>query len=191
MLKRVEVQRHAAALSAAAALFTLSFAWTAPAAAQGNETYTSRSTTGTVSNPAEVDSGSSPRPVPAVDRRAHLDYMLHCQGCHMPDGAGVKGVVPALSNQVGQFLATPDGRAYLVQVPGASQALIDDAALARLTNWMVRRFDPENAKDFQAYDALEVGRLRSSPITNPVAVRRRIMAELPRPPRDEARQKRH
>lgn len=152
-----------AELPAAAAVVTLGFAWAVPAAGEDAET----------------------------DRLAHLDYMLHCQGCHMADGSGLEGTVPSLRDQVGLFLATLEGRAYLIQVPGASQALIDDAALARLTNWMVRRFDPGNTKDFEPYDAAEVGRLRSKPVTNPVAARRRIAAELPQQPRDDHQENRH
>ena len=117
-------------------------------------------------------------------RLARLDYMLHCQGCHMADGSGVEGTVPSLPAEVGKFIANPAWRDYLVQVPGASQALIDDEALARLMNWIVRRFDPENAKDLKPYEAAEVGRLRRQPVTNPTEVRRRIIAELSEQPQD-------
>ncbi len=117
-------------------------------------------------------------------RLARLDYMLHCQGCHMADGSGVEGTVPPLPGEVGRFIASPEWRDYLVQVPGASQALIDDEALARLMNWIVRRFDPENARNLTPYEAAEVGRLRRQPVTNPTEVRRRIIAELSRQPRD-------
>jgi mono/diheme cytochrome c family protein len=111
-------------------------------------------------------------------RLAHIDYMLHCQGCHMADGAGVEGTVPPLPGEVGKFISNPEWRDYLVQVPGASQAFIDDEALARLMNWIVRRFDPENAKDLKPYEAAEVGRLRRQPVTNPTEVRRRIIADI-------------
>ena len=111
-------------------------------------------------------------------RLAHLDYMLHCQGCHMADGSGVEGTVPPLPGEVGKFIASPEWRDYLVQVPGASQALIDDEALARLMTWIVRRFDPGNAKDLKPYEAEEVGRLRRQPVTNPTEVRRRIIEEI-------------
>lgn len=118
-------------------------------------------------------------------RLAELDYMLHCQGCHMADGSGVEGTVPPLPGEVGKFISSPEWRDYLVQVPGASQAFIDDAALARLMNWIVRRFDPENAKDLKPYEAAEVGRLRRQPVTNPTAVRRRIIAEVQRSSAEE------
>ena len=117
-------------------------------------------------------------------RLAHLDYMLHCQGCHMPDGSGVEGAVPPLPGEVGKFISNPEWRDYLVQVPGASQALIDDEALARLMTWIVRRFDPENAKDLKPYEAAEVGRLRRQPVTNPTEVRRHIIAGLAQSPKD-------
>ncbi len=113
-----------------------------------------------------------------TDRLARLDYMLHCQGCHMADGSGVAGTVPPLPGEVGKYIASPEWRDYLVQVPGASQALIDDEALARLMNWVVRRFDPGNAKDLKPYEAAEVARLRRQPVTNPTTVRRRIVAAL-------------
>ena len=111
-------------------------------------------------------------------RLAHLDYMLHCQGCHMADGSGVEGTIPPLPGEVGKFISSPEWRDYLIQVPGASQALIDDEALARLMTWIVRRFDPENAKDLKPYEAAEVGRLRRQPVTNPTEVRRRIIEDI-------------
>ena len=118
-------------------------------------------------------------------RLAHLDYMLHCQGCHMADGSGVEGTVPPLPGEVGKFISSPEWRDYLVQVPGASQAFIDDEALARLMTWIIRRFDPENAKDLKPYEAAEVGRLRRRPVTNPTAVRQRIIAEVQRSSAEE------
>lgn len=120
-----------------------------------------------------------------TERLARLDYMLHCQGCHMADGSGVEGTVPPLPGEVGKYIYSPEWRDYLVQVPGASQALIDDEALARLMNWIVRNFDPDNAKDLKPYEAAEVGRLRRQPVTNPTEVRRRIVADLPRPPQND------
>ena len=141
----------------AATLVAAGLLWTGPAAAEQAET----------------------------ERLARLDYMLHCQGCHMADGSGVEGTVPPLPGEVGKYIYSPEWRDYLVQVPGASQALIDDEALARLMNWIVRNFDPDNAKDLKPYEAAEVGRLRRQPVTNPTEVRRRIVTDLPRPPQND------
>ena len=62
----------------------------------------------------------------------------------------MEGTVPPLPGEVGKFISSPEWRDYLVQVPGASQAFIDDAALARLMNWIVRRFDPRERKGPEA-----------------------------------------
>ena len=68
--------------------------------------------------------------------------MLHCQGCHRPDGSGVPGAVPDLRGHVSVFLGSPAGRAFLVRVPGSANAPLSDRELAELLNWMVGRFDP-------------------------------------------------
>ena len=53
---------------------------------------------------------------------AQVDYMLNCQGCHLPDGSGFPArQVPDLRNRMGSFLSVPGGREYLVQVPGTAQ----------------------------------------------------------------------
>jgi cytochrome c553 len=68
-----------------------------------------------------------------------VDYALHCMGCHLDDGRETPGRIPALAGSMGRFLALPEGRAFLVRVPGSAQAPLDDAALAALLNWMLRR----------------------------------------------------
>jgi mono/diheme cytochrome c family protein len=111
-----------------------------------------------------------------------LDYTLNCQGCHRADGVGTPGSVPALAGSVARFLAVPGGREYLVRVPGASQAGLDDAALAELLNWMVARFDREHLPaDFAPYTAAEVGPLRKKPLTDVERVRSDLLSRAPRP----------
>ncbi len=110
---------------------------------------------------------------------ARLDYVLHCMGCHLEDGSGAPGRVPSLL-VVGRFLRIPEGRAYLVRVPGSAHAPLDDAALAALLNWMLVRFDPDAAaaSGFVEYDAAEVARHRAAPLANADAERRRLLALL-------------
>lgn len=108
-----------------------------------------------------------------------LDYMLHCRGCHGPDGAGVAGAAPALRGEVAKFLAVPGGREYLVRVPGTAQSELDDAGVAALLNWIVREFDSEAAPgDFVPYDGAEVGPLRRRPLTDVVAARRDLVRAI-------------
>lgn len=108
-----------------------------------------------------------------------LDYQLHCQGCHLPGGTGKPGAVPSLVDSVGLFLRVPGGREFLVQVPGSAWSALDDASLAALLNWMIRRFGPaEVASDFRPYEADEVRRLRREPLAEVASRRRALVAQL-------------
>jgi hypothetical protein len=116
--------------------------------------------------------------VPAARSDPALDYMLQCQGCHLADGSGSPGAVPALRG-VGRFLRTSRGREYLIRVPGSAQSPLSDAALAALLDWMVARFDPETAASgFTPFDAAEVARWRRPPLTEVEALRAALLAEL-------------
>jgi len=101
------------------------------------------------------------------------DYLLHCSGCHQQDGAGVPGLVPPLSGLT-PFLTTPEGRAYLVRVPGVAQAALDDDRLAALLNWVMREMSGK-APD-PTYDAREVHTLRTDPLRDAPAERARVLA---------------
>ena len=119
----------------------------------------------------------------APQRAPETNYMLHCQGCHRPDGSGVPGAVPPLPGQVAKFLQTPAGRAFLVRVPGAANAPISDAELAALLDWIVVRFDAANVPaDFVGYTAEEVGALRAQPLARVSVEREAVLAELARLP---------
>ncbi|NRA08768.1 MAG: hypothetical protein HRU02_11470 [Myxococcales bacterium] len=109
-----------------------------------------------------------------------LDYVLQCQGCHLPDASGVASAgVPRLAGAVGRFLGVAGGRSYLVQVPGVAQAPLSDAALARLLNWLLLRFSAEELPEpFVPYTASEVSRHRRGPPLDVVATRRALLAEI-------------
>lgn len=96
---------------------------------------------------------------------AHSQYMLHCQGCHLPDGAGFpERSIPRLTDFFGNFLAVEGGREFLVQVPGSSGAPVDDETLAQVLNWMLVTFSKEQLpKTYQPYTAEEVAELRKTP----------------------------
>jgi mono/diheme cytochrome c family protein len=111
---------------------------------------------------------------------AQADYMLNCQGCHLPDGQGFPArQVPDLRQQMGRFLSVPGGREYLVQVPGSAQTALADADLARVLNWMLQHFSAaEIPANFQPYSAAEVGQLRQHPLSNPSVVRTQLLVQL-------------
>jgi mono/diheme cytochrome c family protein len=107
-----------------------------------------------------------------------IDYMLHCQGCHLPDGSGAPGAVPSLRDSIGRFLEVPGGRAFLVRVPGSAMSALDDAALASVLNWMIGQFGPQAASGFTPFDADEVTRYRSRPLVDVEATRHELLRQL-------------
>jgi mono/diheme cytochrome c family protein len=105
--------------------------------------------------------------------------MLQCQGCHTPDGRGVPGRVPSFKGFLGKFLQVDGGREFLVRVPGAAQSPLTDAELAALTNWMLRHFSAaELPTKFDPYGEAEVARLRSQPLVEVSAERRRLLENM-------------
>jgi hypothetical protein len=107
-----------------------------------------------------------------------LDYVLQCMGCHGEDGLGSPGRVPTLVG-VGRFLHAPGGRAYLVRVPGVAHAPLDDARVAGLLEWMLRRYDPAGLGAAHVpYTADEVAALRAVPLVDPDATRRALLRDL-------------
>jgi hypothetical protein len=103
-----------------------------------------------------------------------FDYLLHCGGCHREDGAGAPPAVPDLRESVRTFARTPDGRAYMVRVPGASQAPIDDAGLAGVLNWMLVNIAGDRGA--RPFTPGEVSRYRSEPLLDPLTARRAVLA---------------
>jgi mono/diheme cytochrome c family protein len=96
-----------------------------------------------------------------------LDYVLHCQGCHQAGGLGLAGAVPALKDSVARVVAAPGGREYVSRVPGVAQSQLDDAAVARLLNWMVAYYDPAHLPaDFRPFTAEEIAAGRKRPLVN-------------------------
>ena len=95
-----------------------------------------------------------------ADARNRTNYLLHCSGCHQPNGDGrPDSGIPRMSGQVGHFLRLPEGRAFLVQVPGTSQSSLGDADTAAMLNWMLYAISRnEVPADFVPYTTDEVTR---------------------------------
>jgi cytochrome c2 len=123
-------------------------------------------------------------PSALLDRRAsgeREDYARSCQGCHRADGLTDPRVVPPLRDFTGHFTRTPAGRAYLIRVPGVAQAPLDDDRLARLMNWLLRTYSPDQlAPDFVPYTADEVAALRADMLLEVSEARAERIAELQR-----------
>jgi mono/diheme cytochrome c family protein len=115
------------------------------------------------------------------------DYMLHCMGCHGTEARGVPGKVPPLANMLSRFMRTPEGRNYVLRVPGAANSALSDAQLAAVLNWLAVTYDSSAAaRDLAPFTSEEVSRLRHTPLVAVLAARSVVVRDLaatgPAPP---------
>lgn len=120
----------------------------------------------------------------ADDERAHVNYMLHCQGCHLPQAEGFTGRVPPMKDFVGYFLHSREGREFLIRVPGVAHSALGDSEITELMNWLLRSFSADQLPaTFAPFTVDEVTTLRQDPEPAPetarVAILSRIAADLP------------
>lgn len=116
----------------------------------------------------------------AVPGATHLDpvrvtYLSHCGGCHGIEGRSGNTFVPMLRDHVGAFACTPEGREYLIRVPGVSMSLIrDDQELANVMNFIMFELGGESTPPgFKPYTAAEVHVWRQHPLSVPDFMQRR------------------
>jgi hypothetical protein len=106
-------------------------------------------------------------------------YTLNCWGCHSPHAEGIPGSVPRLAHSMGYFLHVPEGRAFLVQVPGVANSPLDNRQIAEVLNWMLETFSrDELPKDFRPYTVDEIRKLRPHPLIKVKETRREIAVKL-------------
>jgi len=115
------------------------------------------------------------------------DYMLHCMGCHGTEAQGVPGKIPPLANALTRFMRTPEGRNYVLRVPGAANSALSDAQLAAVLNWLAVTYDASAAKNSPApFTSDEVAQLRHTPLVSVLAARNAVVRSLaatgPAPP---------
>jgi hypothetical protein len=116
----------------------------------------------------------------SASERGRIDYVLHCSGCHALDGTGVetKGI-PQVKGRIGYFLRFPEGRAFLLQVPGLLAAGLSDERAAGVTNWMIEYFaGPSRPPEFIPYTAEEARRYRLSKPADIPGVRQALETKL-------------
>ncbi len=80
--------------------------------------------------------------------------------------------VPPLAGTLGPIIATPEGRDYVVRVPGASQTPLSDEELAAVMNWVLVTFNQETLPaDFKPLSGREVGQSRKQVLADPQKMR--------------------
>jgi hypothetical protein len=108
----------------------------------------------------------------ADENRARQNYLIHCMGCHGEAGLGLQGKVPSFRNTLAKISASPQGRDYVLRVPGVAQATLDDVATAEVLNWVLAEFSTTDAaRRVAPFTAEEVARSRQSPLLEVNATR--------------------
>jgi hypothetical protein len=116
---------------------------------------------------------------PPSTGHAHMNYILNCMGCHGADGMGVPGRIPSFPDSIGRFMRLPEGRAYLMHVPGASNSVLSDAELADVLNWLLIRFGADDLpNDVAWFTAEDLSRGRRPALTAVRAERQAVVARL-------------
>jgi mono/diheme cytochrome c family protein len=115
----------------------------------------------------------------ATPRSPRVNYMTNCQGCHLPNGQGMPGKVPAMKGFVTNFLTVPGGREFLVRVPGVANSTLSDADLAALMNWLIPEMVPPKPSSFKPYSAQEIGALRRNRLQDVHTARAALVAQMP------------
>jgi mono/diheme cytochrome c family protein len=107
------------------------------------------------------------------------DYVLHCMGCHGANAQGVPGKVPPLAHSLARFMNNPEGRRYVLRVPGAANSMLSDAQLAAVLNWVVAQFDAdEPGRATTPFGEQEVAANRHTPMAGVLATRAAVLKEI-------------
>ena len=123
----------------------------------------------------------------ADDERARQNYLLHCMGCHTETGVGLPGRVPSLRGTFARLAQNPDGRSYVLRVPGVTQSTLEPARLAEVFNWAILAFgDGAQPPQVPPFTAAEVAAARERPLLEVSATRERVLngPKTAVPPRD-------
>ncbi|MBV57749.1 MAG: hypothetical protein VB977_11390 [Pseudohongiellaceae bacterium] len=103
-----------------------------------------------------------------------INFLLYCSGCHRPGGEGKPPNVPTLHQELGRMLSVPQMREYLVRIPGATQAPINDAELTAVINWVLEEFNADTLPPgFEYLSVEEVTAARKNILADPLKYRRR------------------
>jgi hypothetical protein len=106
------------------------------------------------------------------------DYMLYCMGCHGAQAQGVPGKIPPLAGSVSLFMRTPEGRDYVLRVPGAANSALPDAQLTAVLNWLAESYGAPGAPRPVPFTVDEVTRVRRTPLADVQAKRREVVRSL-------------
>ncbi|MFT6093083.1 MAG: hypothetical protein ACJA2Q_000976 [Pseudohongiellaceae bacterium] len=111
-------------------------------------------------------------PVSLLAASARINYLLYCTGCHGITGEGSPPNVPTLVGELGDMIQIPEMRNYLVQIPGAASAPINDMELTAVINWILHKFNADTLpNDFEDMTTSEVSKARKNVLADPLKYR--------------------
>jgi hypothetical protein len=107
---------------------------------------------------------------------AAVNYQLQCMGCHRADGSGEAGRVPSVRRSLALLSTIPEGRDFVIRVPGVAQSPLSNEETAALLNWMLKNLsDLQIPAGVADYSAAEVQRSRGSPLAEVKTLRARLL----------------
>jgi mono/diheme cytochrome c family protein len=110
---------------------------------------------------------------------ARQNYLLHCMGCHGEEGAGLEGRVPSLRGTLARISGAPQGRDYVLRVPGVTQSTLSAAEIAAVLNWILLEYSgAEAASSVRPFTAAEVTSARSQTLVEVAPARARILRDI-------------
>ena len=107
-----------------------------------------------------------------------VDYTLFCMGCHGAQARGVPGKVPPLAGALGRFMRSPQGRDYVLRVPGAANSALSDAQLTGVLNWLAERDASADGSPVPPFTVAEVTAARRTPLASVQDTRRAVISAL-------------
>ncbi|WP_336268517.1 c-type cytochrome [Vreelandella arctica] len=111
-------------------------------------------------------------------RSPHVNYSLHCAGCHGQNGTGVEHAgIPPFPGFINRFFEDEEGRLYLMHVPGVVGAGMPNNDIASVMNYLVDRWGQADQK-VNYFTEEEVDNLRSQEVADVVELRRSITQRL-------------
>jgi hypothetical protein len=75
-------------------------------------------------------------------------------------------------------MRTPEGRDYVLRVPGAANSALADAQLAAVLNWLAETWGAPEAPRPAPFTVDEVTRVRRTPLADVQARRREVVRSL-------------
>jgi hypothetical protein len=75
-------------------------------------------------------------------------------------------------------MRTPEGRNYVLRVPGAANTVLSDAQLAAVLNWLATSYANPGDAPSTPFSTEEVAAARHTPLANVKAARREVVQAL-------------